>query len=367
MNEHPYKRLPAHCFWRQSIAEPNLDEVDPVVAAKFQITKADRVVTAGSCFAQHIAAQLQKNGFTYFVTETAHPLFGAHLVTNYNYGVFSARYGNIYTSLQLLQLMQRAYGLFEPQEVYWQSAGGRYIDPFRPQIQPNGFASLAEFTADRLQHFAAIRRAIEELDVFIFTLGLTETWVSKADGAAFPLCPGVAGGEFDQERYAFRNLRLREVVRDLQCAIDFIRERNHTARFILTVSPVPLAATAEQRSVLVSTTFSKSVLRVAAEEVADERSYVAYFPSYEIVTGAYTRGAYFAQDLRSVTEAGVAHVMRLFLKHYAAADGVSETPPDDSTELSKVVSEQTRELRTIAQLVCEEEMLDFNRMGDAAC
>ena len=87
---------------------------------------------------------------------------------------------------------------------------------------------------------------------------------------------------------------------------------------ILTVSPVPLTATAEDRGVLVSTTLSKSVLRVAAEEISRERDYVAYFPSYEIVTGNYTRGAYFGEDLRSITEAGVAHVMRLFMKHYTS-------------------------------------------------
>lgn len=360
MADHPYKGLPAYCFWRGSIAEPPPQEVDPVVSGKFKLSKSDRIVTAGSCFAQHIASHLQQNGFTYFVTENAHPLLPPDLVKDYNYGVFSARYGNVYTSRQLVQLLERAYGLFEPSEICWQRADGRYIDPFRPQIQPDGFASLAEFHADRLQHFVAVRQAVEQLDVFVFTLGLTETWVAKSDGAAFPLCPGVSGGTFDAAAYGFLNLGVWEVERDLRQAVNFIRARNPKAKVILTVSPVPLAATAEDRSVLVSTTYSKSVLRVAAEEFARDRDYVAYFPSYEIVIGSYTRGAYFGSDLRSVTEAGVKHVMRLFLKHYAGAgtDDAVATPTDAAAAIAKRFVSHTHEMEEIARVICEEEVLD---------
>ncbi len=281
MAAHPYKTLPSHCFWRQSVVDPAFGEVDPVVRAKFTISRSDRIATAGSCFAQHIARHLSASGFRYLVTETPHPVLAGCDVAQYGYGLFTARYGNVYTSRQLVQLLKRAYGRFYPDEDVWPRDDGRLIDPFRPQIQPNGFASAGEYRADRAQHFAAVRRAIETLDVFVFTLGLTETWVARSDGAAYPLCPGVAGGMFDPARHAFLNLSVAEVVADLDIAMDFIRSMNPTARVILTVSPVPLVATAEDRSVLVSTTYSKAVLRVAAEQVSAARPYVAYFPSYE--------------------------------------------------------------------------------------
>jgi hypothetical protein len=333
-----------------------MDEVDPVVVSKFMITPSDRVVTAGSCFAQHIARHLQMSGFSYFVTETAHPLLDPSLTTDYNYGVFSARYGNVYTSRQLVQLLNRAYGLYRPHEDIWEGPDGRFIDPFRPQIQPKGFASRTEYEVDRQQHFAAIRRAIEELNVFVFTLGLTETWVSKRDGAVYPLCPGVAGGVFDRDHHAFTNLTVTDVTNDLCEAIDHIRSRNPSARVILTVSPVPLVATAEDRSVLVSTTYSKSVLRVAAENVASGKDYVAYFPSYEIITGVYSRGAYFMSDLRSVTESGVNHVMRLFMRHYASEYTRGQrTATDDAAQRVKA---NVREVEQIARVICEEELLD---------
>jgi GSCFA family len=351
---HPYRSLPPYCFWRQSMAQTPPDDVDPVVRGRFTITPTDRVATAGSCFAQHIARYLKKSGFRYFITELAHPMVPPDVARRFGYGLFTARFGNIYTSRQLLQLFQRAYGLFQPVDDMWRRADGRLIDPFRPQVQPDGFASELEYRLDRERHFAAVRRFVERMDVFVFTLGLTEGWVSREDGAAYPLCPGVAGGTFDPARHEFVNLRASEIITDMLAAIDFIRARNKNVKVLLTVSPVPLVATAEDRSVLVSTTYSKSALRVACEEIAAARADVAYFPSYEIITGNYNRGAYFGDDLREVTEAGVAHVMRLFLAHYTLTDALPAAPaaPKPAREGHLLRMERA------AAVVCDEEALD---------
>lgn len=366
MAVHPYQSLPDHCFWRRSIAGVPSGDVDPVVRAKFRIKRSDRIATAGSCFAQHISRHLALSGFNYLVTESVHPLV-SHLAADYNYGVFTARYGNIYTSRQLLQTVKRAYGLFIPRDDAWPSRDGRVIDPYRPQIQPDGFVSLAELAADRRQHFAAIRRAVEELDVFVFTLGLTETWTYRADGAAYPLCPGVAGGEFNASEHAFINLGVSSVIADLTETVELIRSKNANARLILTVSPVPLIATMEDRSVLVSTTYSKSVLRVAAEEVAAGYNEVAYFPSYEIITGSYSRGGYYDDGLRDVTEQGVSHVMRLFMRHYAAdkeeAAAAPELRPDERVEIAERAQ---REMAEVVAVMCDEAALDAEVPAPAA-
>lgn len=88
MADHPYLSLPDYAFWRRSIAGRPVAEVDPVVRGAFQISRTDRIATAGSCFAQHIARHLAQNGFNYLVTECAHPAFGGYAET-FNYGVFT--------------------------------------------------------------------------------------------------------------------------------------------------------------------------------------------------------------------------------------------------------------------------------------
>lgn len=352
MSQHPYGALPAGAFWRRAVAEVPPAEVDPVAAAPFRIGRGDRVATAGSCFAQHIARHLRDAGFRFLVTETPHPVVARQDVERFGYGLFTARYGNLYTSRQLLQLFQRAYGTFTPRDDAWTEPDGRLIDPFRPAIQPGGFLSAAEQRADRQHHFACVREAFETLDVLVFTLGLTECWVSRDDGAAYPLCPGVSGGRFDPARHAFVNLTVADVVADMTAFLGLLRSVNPGARVVLTVSPVPLAATYGGQHVLAATTYSKAVLRVAAETLAREAPDVAYFPSFEIITGAPSRGAYFAEDCRSVTEAGVAHVMRCFMRHFAEADAavLAPSPPAEDAH--------TQAMERLVRVACEEEALD---------
>ncbi len=357
MTDHPYKTLPDYAFWSRSVSRPASADVDPVVRPTFTLSTEDKIATAGSCFAQHIARHLQKRGFCYYVAEPLHPFADPKLAQAFNYGVFSARYGNIYTARQLLQLWKRAFGEFQPVEDIWTEQDGRCIDPFRPQIQPGGFVNRIEFDADRAQHFDRVRRMFAELDVFVFTLGLTESWVSAEDGAVFPVCPGVSGGVFDPEKHRFVNFTVADVVADLLEFIDRLRSLNPGARVILTVSPVPLVATAEDRHVLVSTTYSKSVLRVAAEEIAAQRDGVAYFPSYEIITGNFSRGRYYAEDLRSVTEEGVNHVMSLFLKHYGGITSAADASTQEAAA-EEAYEERVRRMEELAKVNCDEVALD---------
>jgi hypothetical protein len=224
---------------------------------------------------------------------------------------------------------------------------GRYADPFRPTIEPEGFSSLAELETARSEHLAAVRRMFETLNVLVFTLGLTEAWRARADGAVFPVAPGVAAGEMDMQRYEFVNFTDAEVTADLAFFIDRLLQINPKARVILTVSPVALSASYEDRHVLVSNTYSKAVLRVAAERISQQYPCCDYFPSYEIITGSFNRGRYYAEDLRTVTPEGVNHVMRLFLRHYANA----ESSP------AIINPEMLAEAQRALKIVCEEELL----------
>lgn len=365
MTEHPYRTAPAHAFWSRSVGRVAPGDVNPVVDFPFRLEPETRVATAGSCFAQHIARYLKSGGYNYFVTEPGHPMLPARVRAENNYGLFSARYGNIYTARQLLQLFQRAYGLFEPQEDCWKVADDVYVDPFRPTAQPGGFVSKRELRLDRRQHLACVRQMFEQLDVFVFTLGLTECWVSKLDGAVFPVCPGVEGGQFNPLRHAFHNETVDEVVTEMTTFLMHLARVNPRAKVILTVSPVPLAATARaDQHVLVATSYSKAVLRVAAETLATRFAHVAYFPSYEIVTGNFSRGAYFAKDLRNVLEDGVSHVMRLFMKHATGDGSALSGEPSNAAPATGGASSEARadedraNAERLVEVECDEAALD---------
>src|SRR5690606_17108846 len=108
-----------------------------------------------------------------------------------------------------------------------------------------------------------------------------------------------------------------------------------------------------RRHVLTSTMYSKSVLRVAAEEVSRDDDKVQYFPSYEIIMGPHAGGRYFELDLRGVTRAGVDHVMKVFMSRMTAL-----APVGDESRLTKPLRglEELQEIRSMMEASCDEEM-----------
>lgn len=358
MTSHPYKNLPSHTRWYRAVSTIEPSAFDPVVDFPFVIARHDKVATAGSCFAQHIARHMRLRGFSYFVVEQGHFLASDAILEEFQYSTYSARYGNVYTSRQLKQLFERAYGSTAYDVESWPLGDGRYADPFRPTIQPGGFSSLAELEIDRAQHLAQVRRMFEELDYFVFTLGLTECWFDRATGAALPICPGVSGGEYSDDTTGFVNLSVAEVVADMKEFLQNLARVNPRARVILTVSPVPLAATAINRHVVTSTVYSKSVLRVAAEELTSEFPHVTYFPSFEIITAGPSAGRYFGEDRRSVLEDGVKHVMGLFFKHATDPGAVDAAAPINAEASSMAEGRASiNAMKEVVQVLCDEELL----------
>jgi hypothetical protein len=309
--EHPYRRLKPRSFWRGAVSRgfdaTTLLDGPPLVAA------GEIVVSAGSCFAANIVPYLEASGISYLRTEHVPEQFNALIKDdNFSYAKFSASYGNIYTIRQALQLLQRCLGRFRPEEDRWRGEGGAIIDPYRPGLKYPARTD-EEFDVLLRQHLDSVLRAVQMADVFVFTLGLTEAWISRRDGAVFPACPGTVAGRFDPALHEFRNFTAREVSEDIDAFVAVVREINPNLRIILTVSPVPLVATATPQHVLVATTYSKSVLRVAAGEAEARYENVVYFPAYEIVTGPQAPHDFFEDDRREPTQKAIKTVMRSFL------------------------------------------------------
>jgi hypothetical protein len=320
----------------------------------------DRIMSAGSCFASNVRRYLEAASYSYTVTERTHPMWPEAAEEPY-YEAFSARYGNIYTARQMAQLLERALGIFRPTEEYWLS-DGTLIDPFRPGLRHRS-TSTAEFRALTDQHLRAVLNAINSSTVFVFTLGLTEAWVSREDGAVYPACPGTVAGEFDPHRHEFHNFSVGEVTADLVKMIDLARSTNESLKIVLTVSPVPLVATASAHHVLVATTYSKSVLRVAADQASRLRPEVSYFPAYELVLGPHHRESVFEPDLRTVKEPVIAEVMDTFFATVCAPQfdrprsAALGAQPDSSGEILG------RALAAALTSDCEEMMADDQLAG----
>ena len=310
MSTSPYENLPSSAFWRPAVAEQSPWETG-IYRKRFEITRETKVATAGSCFAQHIATWMRRDGFNVLDVEPSPQFLRGKPLLSFGYGLYSARYGNIYTVRQLLQLAQESLGRFDPGDIVW-AKGDQYIDALRPNVEPEGLPSPEIVRQHRADHLRQVALLLAKTDLFVFTFGLTEAWVHRELGTVYPTAPGTIAGTFSDDTFVFKNFTFSEIKADFVAFRELLKTLNANVKFLVTVSPVPLTATASGKHVLAATVYSKSVLRAVVGELYDEFDDVDYFPSYELIGTPFTRRSFYHDNLREVRKEGVETAMRNF-------------------------------------------------------
>jgi hypothetical protein len=347
----PYTGLQNHQLWRRGMTNPAPSQIR-FVSRTADIGPQHTIMTLGSCFAQRLGRELGSLGLQLFQAEPPPPDMTLAEAVRRNYGIYTARYGNVYTPKQALQLLRRSLGLIPPPvEAVWEREG-RFIDALRPAIEPDGWDTPDDVVRATAHHLACVKEAFTKCDRLIMTLGLTEAWQSLIDGTIYPVAPGVAGGSFDAARHAFVNFSATQTTDDLMDFLALLRHANPTIHVVLTVSPVSMIATYEPRHVWESTLVSKASLRVAADAAERAFTNVTYFPAYEIVTSPASGGRYVADDLRQVSELGIKQVMRAFRHEFLANDRGHDGLPRSSAPLPELSRSNSAD-----GVVCDEELI----------
>lgn len=329
MSQNPYRTKPATSFWSTGVKEPVTAGaalgIEPLLGS---LAEGESVVSCGSCFAQYIGQEMQSRQLAFLRSS----LSGDR--------VESLGTGNLYSAAQLRQWLEFATGKRSWADDTLHEAGGRFQDYLLPHRE--AVSSREGLISYRAQVADEALRSIADTDVFIFTIGLTETWRNRA-GDVLPACPGTLFGEYDDAAHRFVNGTFDDILADLVAVEQLLAEINSRIRIILTVSPVPLTASASDEHVLVATTYSKSVLRAAVGQFCNNVARADYFPSYELINHVEESDWRFEKNLRSVSRQGVSYVMAHAFGDDVAARG--KAPADERAPCDQ-------------EALCEEEMLD---------
>lgn len=357
MSTSPYENLPKRQFWRPAVAEDHVLTTSTLWNKKFHIGQNDNIASAGSCFAQHISKRLVKSGYNFIDAEQAPPQLPADEHARFGYGIYSARYGNIYTTAQLRELAEEALGMRPSLDYSWEKEG-RFYDPLRPNVEPKGLESHEEVMFHRKYHLEKVHQVLTTCDIFVFTLGLTEAWVCNRTGRTLPTAPGTVAGSYSPDLYSFQNYKHEKIKSDFIKFMELVRsvQTNRNCRFLLTVSPVPLTATATDNHVLVATTYSKSTLRSVAGDLYSEYDNIDYFPSYEIIASHWSRGIFFETNMRSVSSSGVDAAMRVFFLEHELTPNTKVEPKVNQVEDKQRPHVQDNDVDN--DVVCEEALLE---------
>lgn len=208
------------------------DEADPGWQPRFPIDPATPIATAGTGFAQQVGGALRRRGFAALDVEPPPPGLAGDAARRFGYLLFSARYGAIATPRQLAQLANEAQA-GEPLAGCVARSGDRFIDAFRPAVEPGGLPSPGHVVMHRRQHLARVRSLLSRAGLLIFTLGRPEAWIGRTTRQVFPQAPAAPGP--DAEDIVFRTFPPEAVVRQLAGLRGALKQHNPAMRMLLTV------------------------------------------------------------------------------------------------------------------------------------
>tara|TARA_R110002012_G_scaffold242832_1_gene417311 strand:+ start:11076 stop:13202 length:2127 start_codon:yes stop_codon:yes gene_type:complete len=238
--------------------------------------------SAGSCFAFEIAKIFQQDGYNYVITERNDDPMSGMLIDGYqpgdDYVKFCANYGILFNTPSFMQLAEKAFGLKDFSKLLIENDNGYFMDPYRENVL---FTSRKAYLDDYDKHTRAVRESFLQAEVFVITLGLNECW-ELYDGTVISRNPR-------QNMYQLvkhKTLTVSENVNNIQRFFEIIKSQNPNFKLIISVSPIPFLATgrANESHIIAANCHSKSVLRVAADELVSKNEDMYYLPSYELVT-----------------------------------------------------------------------------------
>lgn len=285
---------------------------------KFKLKRSDKFFAIGSCFARNIERELAAQGIA-CLTE------GTNIPQEFYAGDRDARAAmNKFNIPSMIDEIERT---FNPDH----AEPGRYIEIGENEYFDPATSGVKLLPLD--QHFI-VRESIRETtlrmaqaDCVIITLGLVEAWFDRDSGLNFNTSPHPRAMQREARRVKM-SLGLGKPNRfvHMRPNFAFLRDKMHRlinsitryapkAKIIISVSPVPLQATMTADDVVMSSSLSKCLLRVVAEDARDSFNHVDYFPSYEMVMNS-PRALTWEQDEIHVKASLVSQITRSFARNW---------------------------------------------------
>ncbi|WP_445355763.1 GSCFA domain-containing protein [Microbulbifer sp. EKSA008] len=246
----------------------------PDFMAGFQFRPGSCVFSVGSCFARNVETKLIELGFHIPSSEIFElPEFeDPKLDSITNFGVAS-----IYNEFKWA--LDENSGM--PEECIVEVNEGKYCDlNVLSSIRP---ASL-ETVKTRREAITRFYKSVQKAETIIITLGLSEVWFDKKTNLYLNTVPLQKVIELWPGRFELHVLNYNEVYDHLDKTIQLLKANAKVQQNILiTISPVPMSLTYRNQDISISNSYSKSVLRAAAEALVYSNSNVFYYPSYESI------------------------------------------------------------------------------------
>ena len=248
------------------------------------IDKNKKVIAFGSCFASHVSEYLVNRKYSVFYKQLGQ---NSHII----------RYGEgMANTFTVLEQLLWAFENKDIEKNTW------YYSPSKT------LRNDEEMRKETLN-------ALKQVDVFIITIGLSEVWYNKITNQVF--WKAIPISQYDEKKHGFKLSTVEENTDNLNNIYKIIKENLPSSKIIFTLSPIPLVATFRDQSCITANAVSKSILRVAIDNIINmhkSKNDIFYFPSYEITNYYFTDP--FEIDNRHLKEENIIKIMNLFESNY---------------------------------------------------
>ncbi len=254
-----------------------------------KINHNQQIISLGSCFAETMGSRLAKAKFNVLANPFGviyHPSAIAHLLN---------------ASLANSSVMEDGYD---------QHNGIHFHYDFHSGLSK---ASKKELKNALQSSVGDTSTALQKADWLILTFGTAFRYYLKKDRRPVANCHALPGTLFDK-KLSNGN----EMFVDVNKALSAIQKQRPNLKVIFTVSPVRHTKDGMEENMM-----SKSLLRVLCGQLAEENSFVYYFPSYEIMLDELRDYRFYKSDLIHPTILAEDIIWNRFSQSYFSVETIS--------------------------------------------
>lgn len=265
-----------------------------------------KVFTMGSCFARNIEESLRKNSIEILTDKfQIDPSYYTHRRR-------ASAVLNKFNIPSMLYEFERALGMVEVDDLQFIEVNDEvYFDTGTAGLKLLPLRTLREIRDQSIK----MTRKIIEADVFIVTLGLVEMFIDNETMRVLNTSPHPLLRRKYKERFSHARPGYDYLKDKFFRLISLLRKVNQNLNVVVTVSPVPLQATMLDEDIVSTNTYSKSLLRVLAQESSNNFDNVFYFPSYEMVMNSPRNNTWELDNIH-VKSSQVDNVTSLFIEQF---------------------------------------------------
>ena len=295
--------------------------------SKIEITNASKILTIGSCFSEHIGAQLLDSHFD----------------------CLSNPFSTVFNPISISTLIDRSVrnAHFRPEEI--EQYDDRY---FCYDLHSSFDSTQASVTLDKANHTVeSVHKFISELDVLIVTFGTSIGYHHLESESLVSNCHKVPNHNFER-RFLEDGLMFSSICK----SIDSLLTMRPELDIIFTVSPVR-----HTKEGLIENNLSKSKLVVLCHRLADRYSGVSYFPSFEIMMDELRDYRFYKDDLIHPTSLAVDIIWNRFIDTFFNQASIAKV--EDLGKLNRAYNHRPFDLKSGGHIsFCKKQILEIKRL-----